>query len=77
MKKTYSPKERVLTAFAHQQPDRVPIDYLSNTNIDQRLKQYFGLNPRDDEGLLQALNVDFRYRNVVAMYAAALEYGRY
>jgi hypothetical protein len=51
MKKTYSPKERVITALAHQQPDRVPIDYLSNPGIDQRLKQYFGLKRRDDEGL--------------------------
>jgi uroporphyrinogen decarboxylase len=54
-------KQRVLSAFAHQEPDRVPLDYSANAGIDQRLKQHFGLAPSDDEGLLQALNIDFRY----------------
>ncbi len=53
-------KERVLTALACQQPDRVPIDYFANEDIDRRLKGHFGLKPTDDEGLRQALNVDFR-----------------
>ncbi|RPJ51979.1 MAG: hypothetical protein EHM21_01385, partial [Chloroflexi bacterium] len=60
MKKTLTSKVRVLTAFAHQEPDRVPVDYLCNPGIDLRLKQHFGLTPADDEGLLQALGVDFR-----------------
>lgn len=61
MKHSLSSKDRVLVAFAHCEPDRVPIDYLANPGIDLRLKQHFGLDATDDEGLLQALRVDFRY----------------
>ena len=53
-------KERVLTAFARAQPDRVPINYMANPGIDGRLKEHFGLADDDGEGLLQALGVDFR-----------------
>lgn len=53
-------KERVRKAFSHQEPDRVPIDYLYNPGIDARLKDYFGLEADDDEGLRQELGVDFR-----------------
>jgi uroporphyrinogen decarboxylase len=53
-------KERVLTAFSHQEPDRVPIDYVANPGIDLRLKKHFNLRADDDEGLMQALDVDFR-----------------
>jgi len=53
-------RERVLTAVAQRTPDRVPIDYKANPGIDQRLKEHFGLRLDDDEGLLQALGVDFR-----------------
>ena len=55
-----SPKERVLAALAHQEPDRVPVNYSANADIDRRLKAHFGLPPEDGEGLLQALGVDFR-----------------
>lgn len=60
-------KERVLTAIAHQEPDRVPIDYSANPGIDARLKSHFGLRPDDTEGLRRALGVDFR--SVGAPYA--------
>ena len=53
-------KERVKLAFSHRIPDRVPIDYTANPGIDQRLKEHFGLNIDDHEGLLKALGVDFR-----------------
>jgi len=53
-------KERVLTAFANQRPDCIPINYRANPGIDGRLKKHFGLKPEDDEGLLEALGVDFR-----------------
>lgn len=53
-------KERVLTTLASGQPDRVPIDYFGNPGIDGRLKQHFGLGPDDGEGLMRALQVDFR-----------------
>lgn len=53
-------KERVLTTFAQQEPDRVPINYSANPDIDRRLKAHFGLKPGDGIGLRQALGVDFR-----------------
>lgn len=53
-------KERVLTAFARQEPDRVPVNYFANPGIDSRLKKHFGLDKDDHEGLRQALGVDFR-----------------
>jgi hypothetical protein len=52
-------RERVLAAFGHGTPDRVPIDYLANPGIDRRLKEHFRLAPDDDEGLRQVLGVDF------------------
>jgi uroporphyrinogen decarboxylase len=61
MTRKMRPKERVLTAFARQEPDRVPIDYSSNPGIDGRLKAHFHLAQGDDEGLRQVLGVDFRY----------------
>ncbi len=60
-------KERVLTALHRSEPDRVPIDYSANPGIDARLKAHFGLAADDREGLLEALNVDFR--GVSARYA--------
>lgn len=53
-------KERVLTTFAQQIPDRVPINYEANPGIDRRLKEHFGLASDDSEGLFQKLGVDFR-----------------
>lgn len=60
MPKAMTSKERVLTAFASQVPDRVPIGYSTNPGIDARLKKHFGLAPNDEEGLCRALGVDFR-----------------
>ncbi len=53
-------KERVMTAFSCQEPDRVPMNYAANPGIDARLKAHFGLDPKDSTGLLEALGVDFR-----------------
>lgn len=53
-------RERVLTAFARQEPDRVPINYHANPGIDGRLKAHFGLKPGDSIGLLDRLGTDFR-----------------
>jgi uroporphyrinogen decarboxylase len=52
-------RERVRRAFAHEIPDRVPIDYLANPDIDRRLKAHFGVLANDDEGLRRFLGVDF------------------
>ena len=60
MSKKMTPKERVLTALAHREPDRVPINYSANPGIDRRLKEHFGLRHDDAEGLRAALGVDFR-----------------
>jgi len=56
MKRPLTSKERVLTAFAHQEPDRVPVHYYGNAGIDARLRAHFGANDLDE-----ALGVDFRY----------------
>ena len=54
-------KERVLTALNHQEPDRVPINFVgANSDIDRRLKEHFGLGQDEHDGLHEALNVDFR-----------------
>ena len=58
-----TPKDRVLTALAHQEPDRVPVNYNANAAIDARLKTHFSLATDDAEGLRQMLGVDFRYVN--------------
>lgn len=55
-----TPKERVLTTFASQEPDRIPINYAAEVGIDRRLKKHLGLQPDDSEGLCQVLEVDFR-----------------
>lgn len=56
-----TPKERALTAINHAEPDRVPINLAgTNSQIDKRLKEHFGLAEDDNDGLLDALNVDFR-----------------
>ena len=66
MGKAMTAKQRVLTALARQEPDRVPIDYSANPGIDGRLKEHFGLRKDDGEGLLGVLGVDFR--SVAAPY---------
>lgn len=54
------PKERVLMALFHQEPDRVPINFFGNAGITRRLMAHFSLAADNYEGLLQALGVDFR-----------------
>lgn len=56
-------KQRVKTAFSHQEPDRVPMGYYANPGIDLRLKKHFGLDESDADGLLENLGVDFRFVN--------------
>ncbi len=52
-------RERVELAFAHREPDRVPIDYWATAEVSRRLREHLGLSSQ--EQLLQALGVDFRY----------------
>lgn len=58
--KALNSKERVLRTFKYEETDRIPIDYSSNPLIDRKLKDHFGLKADDNEGLLEALKVDFR-----------------
>ena len=48
-------KERVLATLAHAEPDRVPVNYYGEPDVDRRLREHFGT---DD--LNEALGVDFR-----------------
>lgn len=53
-------KTRVLKAFHHEEPDRVPIDYSANSGIHNKLVQKLGVDPNNWNSLLEALGVDFR-----------------
>ena len=53
-------KERVLTTFAGEKADRVPINYAANPGIDARLREHFGVGSGDGEGLMDVFGVDFR-----------------
>ena len=57
-------RERVLTTFAHQEPDRVPVWCGASAEFWDLAKQQLGL---DDEGLRCRFGDDFR--RVVARYA--------
>ena len=50
-----SSKERVKTALAFKEPDRVPIQIYMTPEIEEQLKEYF--KGRD---ILEALEIDFR-----------------
>ncbi len=52
-------RKRVALALAHEEPDRVPIDYWAASEVTARLLERFGLSSKED--LLQHFNVDFRY----------------
>ncbi len=73
---THTHRERVMMAFNHQEPDRVPLDMMGNASmlLDEtylRLRDYLGLAPIPpvrsgttanyyDERVLEYLDVDFR-----------------
>lgn len=52
-------RERVLTAFAHEQPDCTPCDYFATPEIHQALFERFGVTTI--EGIQQSLGTDIRY----------------
>jgi uroporphyrinogen-III decarboxylase len=54
---TMTSRERVLTAFAHEEPDRVPAWCGASTEFWDNAKQELGL---DDEGLRDRMRDDFR-----------------
>ncbi len=51
-------KQRVRMALAHQQPDRVPLDYYAREEVSAQLRARFGL--RREESLEDFLGVDLR-----------------
>lgn len=51
-----TPKERVLLAVNHVQPDRPPITIYTTPEIDQALRNYFG-----STNYIEAFEVDFRH----------------
>lgn len=53
-----TPKERVLAALNHIQPDRVPLDYLGTPEINELLLKHF--RTADMEVVLCGLGVDLR-----------------
>ncbi|MEM3648345.1 MAG: uroporphyrinogen decarboxylase family protein [Thermoproteota archaeon] len=61
-------KERVLTAFEHEEPDRVPVWCGASPEFWSKAKRTLGL---DDEGLLRRIGDDFR--RVYARYVGPLD----
>lgn len=73
---SYTHRERVLAAFDHQEPDRIPIDLMGNASmlLDEtyfRLRDYLGLKSIPpvrsgttanyyDERILDSFDIDFR-----------------
>ncbi len=57
-------KERVNKTFALERTDRVPLDYMGEDIVNERLMKHLGV--KDYEGLLEALHID--YRNVIPAY---------
>jgi len=53
------PRERVLAALHHQQPDRVPLFYRATEEVTDCLIRHFGAAGLDD--VLELLHVDFRF----------------
>jgi len=52
-------RQRVVTAFQHKTPDRVPLDYYAVPEMEALLMRELGVSDR--EALLRRLQVDFRY----------------
>ncbi len=64
-----TPKQRILTAVAHRQPDRVPVDYGAHGRVDESLRRYLGL--ADGADLLRLLEVDLRWTGPAIKWSAS------
>jgi len=53
-----TPRQRVLAALEHKEPDRTPCNYLGTPEIDDKLLEHFGTDNMD--AVLEALGVDMR-----------------
>ncbi|OQA00636.1 MAG: methylcobalamin:coenzyme M methyltransferase [Planctomycetes bacterium ADurb.Bin412] len=56
-----TPKERVLTALSHQQPDVTPCNYMGTPEIDEKLRNQFAADSMDV--VLEHLGTDLRFIN--------------
>lgn len=54
-----TPRERVKTALAHREPDRVPLGYYFTPEAEAATMKYLGVDSR--EAFLRRLGVDIRY----------------
>ena len=52
------PRERVIRAIEHEDPDRVPLDISIRVDVMRKLRSYLGL--KDEEAVLRRLGIDFR-----------------
>lgn len=52
-------RERVFTAVAHKEPDRIPIDYWATSEVNAMLLERYGFSTQEE--LLDYFDVDFRY----------------
>ena len=52
-------RERVLTSLRREEPDRVPLFYRDEPDVDQRLQQDLALSDREE--LLRYFDIDFRW----------------
>ncbi|MHB8994954.1 MAG: uroporphyrinogen decarboxylase family protein [Armatimonadota bacterium] len=57
------PRERVLQTLNYERPDRTPRDFWAEAPALERLCQH--LQVSDEEGILQALEIDFRHLNAI------------
>ena len=54
-----TPRERVLLALSHREPDRVPVDFMATPEAWTRLEEHLRLNDR--EAVLCHLGIDLRH----------------
>jgi len=50
MKETMTPRERVMTAIDHRQPDREPLDFLATHELIASVEEYFDIQPEELDG---------------------------
>ena len=62
-----TPRERVLSAISHRQPDRVPVDFWASPETIAMVQKELGL--ADEEAVLRRFGVDLRYFNGPALKA--------
>jgi len=57
-----TPRERLLTTFAHKEPDRVPLTAKLSPDTHQKLRKHYHVET--DEALFEKMGIDDRYITV-------------